>query len=96
MIVFVDDENRIKAVGTTDNPDLKEVMIADDELNPFTNWSVAKICACKIIVDAEGHVIDLNSCLPTSSLDYIDEVGHKADDNADKAQAFDIMIGGAE
>ena len=32
----------------------------------------------------------------SSELDYIDQIGHEADDNADKAEAFDIMIGGAE
>lgn len=29
----------------------------------------------------------------SSTLDYIDEIGHIAEDNEEKAEAFDILIG---
>lgn len=97
MKVYVDDTNRIRAVGSTKDPNLREVIIKDDdEMNPFNGWSEARICTYTIVLNEEGRIADLNCCVKTSSLPYIDEIGHIADDNADKAEAFDIMIGGAE
>ena len=96
MIVFVDDEQRIKAVGSTHDESLTPLEINDNaEDNPFLEWSTAKICAYRCTVN-DGVVTMMTPYVASSALDYIDEVGKKADDNEDKAQAFDIMIGGAE
>lgn len=94
MKVYVDSENRIKAVDSTTDETLTELII-DDATNPFADWSKAKICCYRITVK-DGFVTMFTPYRPSSALDYIDEIGHEADDNADKAQAFDIMIGGAE
>lgn len=96
MILFVDEESKVKAVNTTTDSSLRALYV--DELNPtfpFKDWSAAKICCYKVTVQ-NGIVTMFTPYRPSSALDYIDEVGHEADDNADKAQAFDIMIGGAE
>lgn len=94
MKVFVDSENRIKAVETTTDETLTELII-DDAANPFAYWSKAKICSYKCAVK-DGIVTMFTPYRASSALDYIDEIGHEADDYADKAEAFDILIGGAD
>ncbi|MBR2555152.1 MAG: hypothetical protein IKE94_09855 [Aeriscardovia sp.] len=94
MKVYVDSESRIKAVDKTMDETLTELII-DDVNNPFADWSKAKICSYKCTVQ-DGVVTMFTPYRACSTLDYIDEIGHEADDNADKAEAFDIMIGGAE
>ena len=94
MKVFVDNENRIHDVGTTSDPELIELEI-NDESNPFSDWSKAKICCYKVNV-SDGVVTMYTPYVASSALDYIDEIGHVADDNADKAEAFDILIGEVE
>ncbi len=94
MKVYVDSESRIKAVDKTTDVTLTELII-DDINNPFADWSKAKICSYKCTVQ-DGVVTMFTPYRACSTLDYIDEIGHEADDNADKAEAFDIMIGGAE
>jgi septal ring factor EnvC (AmiA/AmiB activator) len=150
MKVYVDSESRIKAVGSTEDTSLMELTINDDD-NPFSDWSVAKICCYKVTV-SDGFVTMFTPYRPSSSLDYIDSLGNdiaikesqitELDNtvtnlntqveelnteittkdtqiselntevtdlntqvselteevavNADKAEAFDILIGGAE
>lgn len=94
MKVYVNENMEIKAVDSTTDETLTELII-DDATNPFADWSKAKICSYKVVVQ-DGIVTMYTPYRASSTLDYIDEVGHEADDNADKAQAFDIMIGGAE
>lgn len=91
MIVFVDEENRIKAVNKTDDETLRELVI-DDGQNPFADWSIAKICSYKVNVQ-DGIVTMYTPYRASSTLDYIDEIGHIAEDNEEKAEAFDILIG---
>lgn len=94
MKVYVDSESRIKALDNTTDETLTELII-DDATNPFADWSKAKICSYKCTVQ-DGIVTMFTPYRASSTLDYIDEVGHEADNNADKAQAFDILIGGAD
>lgn len=94
MKVYVDSENRIKAVDSTKDETLTELVI-DDADNPFKDWSKAKICSYRCTVH-DGIVTMFTPYRASSELEYIDQIGHEADDNADKAEAFDIMIGGAE
>lgn len=96
MKLYVDNDNCIRAVGSTDNPSLTELIVDETAENfPFKGMSTARICCYKVNV-SDGVVTMYTPYRPSSALEYIDEVGHEADDNADKAQAFDIMIGGAE
>lgn len=50
MIVFTDNEGRIKDVGTTTDETLIPHEINDTD-NPFKGWSVAKICCYKVQVN---------------------------------------------
>lgn len=93
MKVFVDSEQRIKAVGSSQDPELTELFIEDNDDNPFKDWSTAKIKSYRCTVN-DGRVTMMTPYRDSRDLDYIDEIGHIADDNEDKAQAFDIMIGG--
>lgn len=43
MILYINNENEIKDVNTTNDYTLIPIEI-DDERNPFANWSFAKIC----------------------------------------------------
>lgn len=94
MKVYVDSENRIHDVGSTTDTSLTELVINDND-NPFATWSKAKICCYKVNV-VDGYVTMFTPYRPSSTLDYIDEIGHKADDNEEKAEAFDILIGEVE
>jgi hypothetical protein len=84
MKIYVDEENRIKDVGTTTDETLREIEI-DDEETPFKGWSTAKICCYKIAVE-DGRVIMLTPYHLSSELDYIDEIG----------MACDILLGNME
>lgn len=96
MILYVDSENKVRAVNSTTDTSLTPLYVDETaDLFPFKGWSIAKICCYKVTVQ-DGIVTMFTPYRPSSALEYIDEIGHEADDNADKAQAFDIMIGGAE
>ena len=92
MIVFVDSENRIKAVNHTTDETLTPLEIIDDEENPFATWSHAKICAYKCTVN-EGRVTMMTPYIASSALDYIDAIGKELED---KALAADILLGNVE
>ena len=82
MIVFVDDDNRIKAVNETDDETLRELEINDDS-NPFKDWSTAKICSYKVEVQ-DGYVVMMTPYVPSSELGYIETLGKMIDDLASK------------
>ena len=97
MKVYVNDEMQIKSV---DEPKegLMELEIIDDDPdrpNPFLGWSKAKICSYKVQV-VDGKVIMMTPYRPSSTLDYIDEIGKQSEANEEKAQAFDIIVGEVE
>ena len=48
MIIFVNERNEIKDVNVTNDTSLRPYEIAESDLNPFTNWPVAKICCYKV------------------------------------------------
>ena len=51
MKVYVDSENKIRAVGTTTDTSLTEVFIDETaDTFPFKGWSTAKICCYKVSV----------------------------------------------
>ena len=74
MIVFVDSEYKIRAVGKTDDASLKPLYIKDED-NPFKGWSKAKIC-CYMTVVQNGHVTMMTPYVDSRMLDQIDLMGH--------------------
>lgn len=90
MIVFVDNENRIKAVDRTTDETLTPIELDEtDEEFPFTGWSNAKIC-CYRVTATEGIVTMMTPYVASSALDYIDNLGKELED---KALAADILLG---
>ena len=82
MIVFVDSEGRIKAVGkTTDNTLTPLEILDNEEANPFLTWSKAKICCYKVTV-TDGRVTMYTPYVDNRIIDQIDFIGHEAEDNA--------------
>ena len=94
MKIYVDDESRIKAVGSSGDPDLTEIEI-NDEGNPFAEWSAAKICCYRAMIE-NGTVMAYTPYRASSSLEYIDEIGKENEELADKALAADILLGVTE
>lgn len=82
MIVFVDSEGRIKAVGKTTDSALTPLEILDnEEANPFIGWSKAKIC-CYMVTVTDGYVTMMTPYVDSRIIDHIDFIGHEAEDNA--------------
>lgn len=74
MIIYVNELNEIKDVGTTNDNTLTPIEILDDDENPFTNWSSAKICCYKVEVN-NGHVVMLTSSIDSKAIEYISRLG---------------------
>ena len=82
MIVFVDSEGRIKAVGKTTDTSLTPLEILDtEEANPFIGLSKARICCYKVTV-TDGRVTMCTPYVDSRIIDQIDILGHEAEDNA--------------
>ena len=76
MKVYVDSENKIRAVGTTTDTSLTEVFIDETaDSFPFKGWSIAKICCYKVNV-ADGVVTMMTPYVDSRMLESIDAMGH--------------------
>lgn len=71
MIVFVNERDEIKDVGSTTDKTLKLVLIPD---NSFEGWSVAKICCHKVILDDEEFV-GFAPYVDSKLIEHIDKLG---------------------
>lgn len=80
MIIFVNDKWEIHDVNinSLSDPSLTEVEIIDDDLNPFTNWTVAKICCYKVAV-SDGHVTMCTPYVDSRLISHIDQLGRAND-----------------
>ncbi len=79
MIVFVDDESRIKAVNSTTDESLIPLYINDDpKSNPFIGWSRAKICCYKVAIE-DGVVTMMTPWVDSRMIDSIDQMGKEID-----------------
>ena len=52
MVIFINNKNQIKAVNSTNDPDLKAYELVEKS-NPFNTWSIAKICCYEVEVYPE-------------------------------------------
>ena len=78
MVVFVDEKNQIKDVGSTNDSSLTKVFIdekADDY--PFKGWNVAKICCYKVVVDENGVVLTYTPYIYSKLIAAIDSLGNE-------------------
>ena len=80
MIVYTDSNGCIKDVGTTSDDSLIPVEILDDDENPFTGWSDARICCYRIHV-TNGHVDMMTPYVDSRLIDFIDKYGTMTEEN---------------
>ena len=73
MVIYVNNKNEIKDVGSTNNPNLIPLTILDED-NPFDGWSVAKICCYKVKVN-DGNVELLVPYVDVKIVEFIDRLG---------------------
>ena len=73
MIIYTDQEGRIKDVEKTNNPTLIRQEI-DDKDNFFKGWSKAKICAYKVQV-VDGRIVMATPYIDSRLLDGLDHIG---------------------
>lgn len=73
MILYTDNEGRIKDVGSTNDTSLIRLEVNDGD-NPFTGWSVAKICCYKVQVN-NGIVTMMTPYVDSRLLEHIDQLG---------------------
>ena len=77
MIVYVDNESKIRAVGSTTDESLTPLYINDD-CNPFNGWSTSKICCYKVAV-VDGIVTMMTPYVDSRCLEFVDQMGHQID-----------------
>ena len=80
MILYVDSENKIRAVNSTSDTTLKPLYV--DETTPefpFTGWSTAKICCYKVTV-VDGVITMMTPYVDSRMLEAVDNMGHMIDD----------------
>ena len=95
MIVFINKKNEIKDVDTTTDVTLTPVEISD-ELNPFANWSVAKICCQKISLTKDGKYKGFTPYVDSRLIEHIDKLSRKDAESEERLtsveEAVDILV----
>ncbi len=89
MIIYTDNENRIKAVGVSDDPNLTAYEI-NDEFNPFNDWTVAKILCYKATVD-NGVVTMMTPYVDTQIIEHRDKLGYENEKNQANVEYVAMM-----
>lgn len=79
MIIFVNNKNEIKDVDFTEDQTLRAFEIIDGDLNPFTNWPVAKICCYRVGLIPET----VTEITGFEEVKYIDEEGNEVTETVD-------------
>jgi hypothetical protein len=94
MKVYVDSENKIRAVGTTTDTSLTEVFIDETaDTFPFKGWSIAKIC-CYMVNVSDGVVTMMTPYVDSRSLEMIDNMGHQIDATSDNTNITTETVDG--
>lgn len=73
MIIFVNGRNEIKDVNITKDKTLTPYEIAESDINPFANWSVAKICCYRVGLTPETET----EVVGTEEITYTDLEGNE-------------------
>ena len=91
MILFVNNKNEIKDVNTTKDTSLRPYEIADSDLNPFANWSAAKICCYKVALTPEKvdgaetgkyFISMMTPYIDSRIIEHIEQLGNQNENNA--------------
>lgn len=94
MKVYVDDNNCIKAVHTSDDATLTELSINDDA-NPFNGWSDDRICCYRVNVK-DGFVTMMTPYIDSRFIDHFDMGGQSHDENSNAIFELAEYISGIE
>ena len=94
MILYVDNESKVRAVDTTTDTSLTPLYV-DETANtfPFRGWSVAKICCYKISV-SDGIVTMFTPYIDSRNLEMIDNMGHQIDATSDNTKVTTETVDG--
>lgn len=72
MKVYVNEQNEIHDVGSTNDTSLKEVILADGLLD---SWSEAKLCCYCVTTDGKGNVTAFWPYVSTTVIEQLDRLG---------------------
>ena len=79
MILFVDSENKVRAVNHTEDDTLTPLYVDENNpLFPFEGWSTSLICCYEVTVQ-DGIVTMMTPYVDSKMLDTIDMMGHQID-----------------
>ena len=81
MILYVDERGCIKDIGSTDNDSLIRIEI-DDEGNPFTGWSIDRIC-CYRICEQDGRIVMMTPYTDSRNIEFYDRGGKAHSENSE-------------
>ena len=73
MILYVNGENEIKDVNTTEDETLIPLVVNDDDTT-FDGWSIAKICCHKVEVTG-GYITRFTPYVDSRLVEHIDRLG---------------------
>ena len=90
MIVYVNANSEIKAVGSSSDASLTALEINDDA-NPFRGWTIAKICCYKVNVQG-GYVTMMTPYVDSKLLEHFDQLGNETEVNASGVSENDQAI----
>lgn len=79
MYVSINNRNEIKKVGVSTDPSLTSLYINDDN-NPFSDWSEAKICCYKVEIK-EGVVMMMTPYVDSRLIEHFDQLGEVTETN---------------
>lgn len=94
MILYVDNENKVRAVNSTTDTSLTPLYVDETaDLFPFKGWSVAKICCYKVSV-SDGIVTMFTPYIDSRNLEMIDNMGHQIDATSDNTKITTETVDG--
>lgn len=80
MIIFINEKNQIKDIGSTNKDNLTAIVIPKED-NPFEGWSNAKICCYAVQLTNDGKVIGYYPYIDTRLIPKIEDMGYVDDEN---------------
>ena len=94
MILFVDNESKVRAVNTTTDTSLTPLYVDETaDSFPFKGWSVAKICCYRVSVN-DGIVTMMTPYIDSRNLEMIDNMGHQIDATSDNTKITTETVDG--
>lgn len=94
MILYVDNENKVRAVNSTDDVKLTPLYVDETaEMFPFKGFSIAKICCYKVTV-VNAKITMWTPYIDSRNLEMIDNMGHQIDATSDNTKVTTETVDG--